>query len=110
MIRATAVAALVVACALPLAAPPACAATYRGHSVDSRRYVGSITNADYGKVDGVEIRFRDEHAYVTIRGAGRLVLILQDEDIADPHRIAADDPRHGITWEIDVRDITAGSP
>ncbi len=88
---------------------PAGAATYRGHSVDGRRFTGSIMNPDIGILDGVEIRFRDEHAYVTVRGVGRLVLILQDEEITDPHRIPADDPRRGVVWEIDVRDLSAGA-
>ena len=41
------------------------------------------------------------------RGGGRLVLILQDEEITDPHRIPADDPQRGIVWEISVTDLGA---
>ena len=91
--------------ALP-AAPPTLAATFQGRSVDGRRYQGSVLNNDYGLIDGVEIRFHSEHAYVYLHGGGRLVLILQDEDIADPHRIPADDPRRGIVWEINVMDLS----
>jgi hypothetical protein len=110
MVRAVAVAALVSSCiAGPLAASPAGAATWRGHSVDGRRFAGSILNADIGKIDGVEIRFRDDHAYVNIRGYGRLVLILEDEEITDPHRILGDDLRRGVVWEIDVQDLSSGA-
>ena len=89
-----------------LAARPARCATFHGKSVDGRRYQGSVLNNDYGLIDGVEIRFQSEHAYVYLHGGSRLVLILQDEDIADPHRIPADDPRRGIVWEINVKDLS----
>ena len=75
--------------------------------MDGRRYQASVLNPDYGLIDGVEIRFQSEHVYVYLHGGGRLVLILQDEDIADPRRIPADDPRRGIVWEIDVKDLRA---
>ena len=48
---------------------------------------------------------QDEHAFVYLHGGGRLVLVLQDEDITDPHCIPADDPRRGIVWEIRVKDL-----
>ena len=83
------------------------AATYRGRSVDHRRYQGSVLNSDYGLIDGVEVKFHGEHAFVYLRGGGRLVLILHDEDITDPHRIPADDPRRGTVWEISVTDLSA---
>jgi len=88
-----------------LAARAAAPATFHGRSVDGRRYQASVLNNDYGMIDGVEVRFQSEHAYVYLRNGGRLVLILQDEDIADPHRIPAEDPRRGTMWEIDVRDL-----
>ena len=90
-----------------LAAEEAAAATFQGRSVDGRRYQASVLNHDYGLIDGVEVRFQSEHAYVYLHGGGRLVLILQDEEIADPRRIPADDPRRGIVWEIDVKDLRA---
>ena len=89
------------------AASPAAAATFQGRSVDGPRYQASVLNNDYGLIDAVEVRFQGDHAYVYLHGGGRLVLLLQDEDIADPHRIAADDPRRGIVWEIDVKDLRA---
>jgi hypothetical protein len=88
-----------------LAAAPVLGATFQGKSVDGRRYQGSVLNNDYGLIDDVEIRFHAEHAYVYLRGGNRLVLILQEEDIVDPHRIPADDPRRGIVWEINVKDL-----
>jgi hypothetical protein len=90
-------------------AVPARAATYRGQNVDGKRFTGSIMNPDAGKFDNLEIRFKDEHVYVTVRGSSRLVLILQEEEILDAHRIFADDVRRGITWEIDVRDLGTGA-
>jgi hypothetical protein len=81
------------------------AATFQGRSVDGRRYQASILNPDYGIIDGVEVRFQGDHAYVYLHGSGRLVLVLQDEDIADPRRIPADDLRRGVVWEIHVKDL-----
>lgn len=83
------------------------AATFQGRNVDGRRYQASVLNQDYGLLDAVEVRFQSEHAFVYLHGGGRLVLVLQDEEIVDPHRIPADDPRRGIVWEIDVKDLRA---
>lgn len=91
--------------AIGLVATASPAATYRGRSVDSRRYQGSVLNYDYGLIDDVEVKFHAEHAYVYLHGGGRLVLILQDEEIGDPHRIPADDPQRGIVWEICLTDL-----
>jgi hypothetical protein len=99
-------AAMLATLAVGLAAT-ASAATYRGRSVDGRRYQGSVLNYDYGMIDGVEVKFHAEHAFVYLHGGGRLVLILQDEDITDPHRIPADDPQRGIVWEISLTDLGA---
>ena len=88
-----------------LAVGPAGAATFQGRSVDGRRYQASVLNNDWGRIDDVEVRFHSEHAYVYIRGAIRLVLILDDEEIADPHRIPAADPMNGVQWEIDIKDL-----
>lgn len=93
------------ALAAVVAATASPAATYRGRSVDDRRYQGSILNYDYGLIDGVEVRFHAEHAFIYLRGGGRIVLILQDETITDPHRIPADDPQRGVVWEISVMDL-----
>ena len=90
-----------------LAVEEVSAATFQGRSVDGRRYQASVLNQDYGLIDGVEVRFQSEHAFVYLRGGGKLVLILQDEDIADPRRIPADDPQRGIVWEINVKDLRA---
>ncbi len=51
------------------------------------------------------MRFHAEHAFIYLRGGGRIVLILQDETITDPHRIPADDPQRGVVWEISVMDL-----
>jgi hypothetical protein len=94
--------ALCLLAALPVAS--ARGATYHGRNVDGKRYQGSVLNQDFGLIDNVEIKFHGDHAYVYLRG-GRLLLILQDEEITDPHRIPADDPRRGTVWEIDVKDL-----
>jgi len=87
-----------------LAARAVSAATYHGRSVDGKRYHASILNNDYGVIDNVEVKFHDETVYVYLRN-GRLVLLLEDEEIADPHHILAEDVRRGITWEINVREL-----
>ena len=83
------------------------AASYQGRNVDSRRYHGSVVNYDYGAYDNVEIQFHGDRAFVYFPAGGRLVLILDEEDIQDAHHIRANDPRRGIEWEIDVRDLVA---
>ncbi len=88
-----------------LLAGAAFAASYRGESLDGKRYQASILNADFGRYDNVEVRFQGDHAYVYMQGRSRLVLILDEEEISDPHRIPADDPRHGVTWEINLKEL-----
>jgi hypothetical protein len=88
-----------------LPAGEAVAATFQGRIVDGPRYQASVLNHDFGMIDAVEVRFQNDHAYVYLRGGGRLVLFLQDEEITDPHRIPADDPRRGVVWEINVKDL-----
>lgn len=95
------------ALALCLPSIPAAAATHKGRNVDGHRYHGSVLNNDYGSYDDTEIQFRGDHAYVYFPSGGRLVLFLEDEEIVDPHSIFAHDPRRGITWEIDVKDMNA---
>lgn len=97
--------ACVLGVALAVAWGPASAAVYRESSVDGRRYRGTLHHADYGRYENAEIRFRGEHVYVHFVQGGRLVLVLEDEDIQDPHEIMAYDPRRGITWELDVKDM-----
>ncbi len=106
MSRASHILAVVLAAlAAGLAATASPAATYRGRSVDERSYRGSILNYDFGLLDNVEVRFHADHAYVSLHNGGRLVLVLQDEEIADPRRIPAEDPRRGILWEICLTDL-----
>ena len=90
-----------------LFATAAAAASHKGRSVDGQRYHGSVLNNDYGSYEGVEIKFQGDHAFVYFAAGGRLVLILDDEEIVDPHSIYAHDPRRGISWEIDVKDLSA---
>ena len=88
-------------------AAPLGAASFQGRNVDGRRYHASIVNFDYGAYDNVEVKFQGDHAYITFERGGRLVLILNNEEIEDPHSITADDPLRGIVWEIDVKDLVA---
>jgi len=90
-----------------LAVDDAAAASFQGKNVDGRRYQGSVLNNDDGLIDPVEFSFQSERAYVYLIGGGKLVLVLQDEDIADPHCIRADDPKRGTVWEINVKDLRA---
>lgn len=93
---------LIVALSAPLGA-----ASYEGRNVDDRRYHASIVNYDYGAYENVEVRFQGDHAFVYFAGGGKLVLILREEEIIDPHEILADDPLRGVIWEIDVKDLVA---
>lgn len=95
------------ALALLAVASPLGAASYQGHNVDSRRYHATVANSDYGTYENVEVKFQDDHAFVYFSRGGRLVLILREDEIVDPHEIIADDPLRGITWEIDVKDLVA---
>ena len=67
-----------------LLAAEGAAATFQGRNVDGKRYQASVLNNDYGLIDAVEVRFQGEHAFVYLHGGGRLVLVLQDEEIVDP--------------------------
>jgi len=99
-------AALAVAALLgPSIAAPASAAYYQGRSVDNHRYRCNVLNNDYGLYDNVEIKFQGDRAYITFASGGRLILNLDEEEIVDPHAIPANDPRRGIQWEINVKDL-----
>ena len=87
------------------AAGAARSAVYRGRNLDGPRYQASVLNNDFGLLDDVEVKFHGDHAYVFVHGGGRLVLILQDEEIVDPHRILADDPKRGVVWEINLKEL-----
>jgi len=93
---------LVLATATPA---PASAASYQGRNVDDHRYRGTVSNNDYGVYSNVEIKFQGERAYVYFASGTRLILNLEDEEITDPHSVAAHDPRRGIQWELDVKDL-----
>jgi hypothetical protein len=101
----SALVALVLVAAL---AVPAVGAVYRDHNVDGRRFRATLSNPDYGSYENSEVKFDGDHAYVHLQGGARLVLFLEEEEITDPHSIPAYDPRRGMTWEIDVKDLGAG--
>ncbi len=86
---------------------PLRAAVYQGRIVDGHRYHASIVNYDYGAYDNVEVQFHGDRAFVYFPEGGRLVLILEEEEIQDPHHIRTEDPRRGIAWEIDVKDLAS---
>ena len=88
-------------------APCAHAASYRGHNVDRHHYHATLTNYDFGSFEDADVRFQGEHAYAHLVNGARLVLVLEEEDIDDPHEIVAHDPRRGITWLLDVKDLVA---
>jgi hypothetical protein len=102
---------ILVAAALALAlhaVPPADAATYKGRSVDERRYTGNVFNELAGKIQNVQIRFNGDMAFVG--SSGQLVLQLRDETITDPGEIEAYDHKRGILWIIEVLDLESGKP
>jgi hypothetical protein len=82
-------------------------AMFHDRNVDGRHYLATVTNGDFGSYEGVDVRFQGDHAYVHLPGGGRLVLILESDEIEDPHEIPAHDPRRGITWILDVKDLAA---
>lgn len=86
---------------------PATGAVYRNRNVDGKRYRATVSNFDYGTYENVEVRFQGDHAYLHFNAGGRVVLILEDEEILDPHEISAQDPRRGTTWVLDVKDLAA---
>lgn len=88
-----------------LVAATAHGAAYHNRNIDGRHYIGTIANGDYGSYENAEVRFQGDHAYVRFPGGGRLVLILEDEEIVDPHSILGHDPRRGIMWELDLKDL-----
>lgn len=98
--------ALALAGAALVLAASASAASYRGRGVDGRRFHASVMNQDFGAYENVEVRFHDDKAFVTFASGGRLVLVLDDEEISDPHSIPGYDAFRGVTWEIDVKDMT----
>lgn len=99
-------AALALALGLAAAAVPAAAATYKGRSVDERRYTGSVHSDLVGTLQGVQIRFNGPMIFVG--ATGQLVLEMRDEVITDPREIEAYDHRRGILWVVEVIDIETG--
>jgi hypothetical protein len=81
------------------------AATFRGRSVDGRRFDAAIVNDDFGAFTGVEVKFSGHNATVYMRGNTQLHLVLQEEDIVDPRHIVAHDDRRGVDWEINIRNL-----
>lgn len=95
--------------ALALAGGPptaADAATYNGRNLDGLRFTGNVFNELVGRIENVQIRFRDDMAFVG--AGGTLVLQLRDETIHDPREIEAYDHKCGILWTIEVLDIGSG--
>ncbi len=94
--------------AAALSLPPATAgeaAEYQGRIVDGRTYHGTASTNDFGRFEGLEIRFQGDRAYLQVPAGGRIVVTLDDEHITDPHAIPAYDHRRGIRWEIEVLDL-----
>ncbi len=81
------------------------AAEFNGRNVDRRTWTCHASTNDYGVFRNSEVRFDGERAYVTLPHGVRLVLILEDERILDPHAIVAYDHKRGLRWELDVLDL-----
>ena len=85
------------------------AATYHGRSVDGPRFSASIRNEDAGAISNVEVKFWGRNVTVFLRGR-TLNWVLDEEEIADPRHITAQDDQHGMQWEIDVRNLRDTAP
>ncbi len=96
---------LVLAAAL-LAAAPASAAEFRGRNIDRHTWHCTASTNDYGSFHDVEVRFDGERAYLTFDNGVRIVLVLDDERILDPHHVMADDHKRGVRWELDLIDLS----
>ena len=94
--------AVLLAVLLPVVAS---AATFRGKSVDGRRFSASIMNDDFGAYPNVEVKFNGHNATVYFSGSTQIQLVLEDEDISDSRHIFAHDDRRGVQWEIDIRNL-----
>jgi hypothetical protein len=97
---------LVLAATLAAATVPARAAVWQGRNVDGRTWHCDAMTNDFGRFNGCEVRFNGERAYLTLASGTRIILILEDEIIADPHQVVAFDHRRGIRWELDVHDLS----
>ncbi len=97
-------------CALLLgvAATTAYPATYQGRPIDAHSWHCVARTNDYGKFPGCEVRFDGERAYLTLSSGLRIVLILEDEHILDPHGVVGYDHKRGLRWELDILDLPNG--
>jgi hypothetical protein len=82
------------------------AAEFRGRVIDRRTWHCDATTNDFGVFRDCEVRFDGERAYVVLPHGVRLVLILDEENISDPHSVGAYDHKRGIRWELDVYDLS----
>ncbi len=103
MTRAAIALALIVLLAIP--ATPAPAATYRGRDIDRRTWHCHASTNDYGIFRNAEVRFDGERAYLLLPSGPRIVLILEEEIITDPHQVVGYDHKRGLRWELDVLDL-----
>lgn len=85
-------------------ASAASAATYKGRRVDTRWYSGIAVSTTYGAYDDARIKFEGDRVYIRIGGT-QVVAFLEEETINDPHEIACNDPKRGVNWTLNVRDL-----
>ena len=88
-----------------VAAAPAAAAEYKGRNIDRRTWHCTASNNDYGTFRNLDVRFDGERAYLTFPNGVRIVLVLDEERIVDPHAVAAYDHKRGVRWELDLLDL-----
>lgn len=83
----------------------AAAATFKGRGIDERCYEGTATSTTYGRYE-CRIKFHGDRVFFRPEGSSlQIVGTLDDEAIVDAHEIVAHDPRRGVDWTLDVRDL-----
>jgi hypothetical protein len=93
---------LLLVAAWALATTTAFGASYKGRHVDGRWFEGRVMNEDFGAYD-CQVRFHDDRAMVRFTSLNlQMEGFLEEEAIADPHRITLYDPRRGMYWTLDV--------
>ncbi len=91
-----------------VAALPAASAEYRGRNIDRHTWHCDASSNDFGVFRGLEVRFDGERAYLMFPRGGRIVLVLDDERITDPHAVTAYDHVRGVRWTLDLLDLGSG--
>jgi hypothetical protein len=83
----------------------ALSATYRGKSIDGKRYNAEIYSYGTSKYYDVAVSFKGSDCTIHWSNGGRITIDLDDEDIEDPHDISAFDYKKATYYDIDLVDF-----